>query len=227
MNKKPKKVKGKKPRQPRPGKAISFEATILMLAYLSAISDKRVIEPALRLALRGPDLLRNFLLNIAASNGIDFRPLMDENAAPTTLAEVREFAKPFLKTGSEMAIIAQMADIFLFGKERTPENIVYTFYTGIRYAFVGERTPTKAQSGRIWEIALMIARTSKLGDPRWKELEEKGPHHLEEWINQRKEDARKRYKTFLGQKRQAEATAQKAFDSIMSQIFGGDEDEAP
>lgn len=146
---------------------------------------------------------------------------------PQLIDEVREFAEPFLTKGSEMAIIAQIADIFLFDKERTPENIVYTFYTGIRYAFARERTPTKEESGRIWEIALMLARTSKLGEPRWKELEEQGPHRLEEWISERKEDARKRYKTFLGQKRQVEATAQKAFETIMSDIFGAGEEKTP
>jgi len=228
MDSKSKTKKGKKPRQSRPGKNISFEAAILMFTFIGAISDKAVVERGLKLALRGPDLLRALLWSLMASQGIDLRPLMSgEGAAPATRAEVKELVEPLLKRGAEMATIAQIADIFLFSNERSPENIVYAFYTGIRYAVARERMPTKEESGQIWEIALLIARTSKSGEPHWKELEERDPQALEDWIDERKEDARKKYQTFLGQKRKAEATAQKAFGTLMADLFGRDESEGP
>jgi hypothetical protein len=140
-----------------------------------------------------------------------------------TSAEVREFIEPFLKKGAEFATVAQIADLYLFRKERTPENVVYAFYTGIRFVVARERTPTKEESAKIWEIVLAIARAPRIGEPFWKELEEQGPHRLEDWIEERKEDARKKYKTFLGQKKRAERTSEKAFKSMMTDLFGSEE----
>jgi hypothetical protein len=223
MSKKDEKGKGKKARESRPGKTVSFESVIFLFAFLGATSDQTTIMRGLGLALRGPALLRDFIFNLAASQGIDLRPLLGEEDSATR-AEVRELAEPFLKKGAAWATIAQIADLYLFHKERTPENIVYAFYTGIRFFVAGERTPTKEESARIWEAALMVARTSKIGEPFWKELEEQSPRHLEDWIEERKEDARKRYKTFLGQKRRAEQTAERAFKSLMSDIFGNEDE---
>jgi hypothetical protein len=92
-----------------------------------------------------------------------------------------------LKKGAEFATFAQIADMYAFRGERTPESIVYAFYIGIRYAVARDRPPTNEQSKQIWETALRIARASKIGEPHWKELEERGPKHLEDWINVRKE----------------------------------------
>lgn len=44
--------------------------------------------------------------------------------AANILPFMRELDEPLLKKGAKMTTIAQIADIFLFGKERTPENIV-------------------------------------------------------------------------------------------------------
>ena len=226
MDNKSKKKKGKKPSRPRPGKNISFEAAISLFAFLGATSDQAALLRGLGLALRGPALLRNFIFNLAASQGFDLRPMMGEEDSATR-AEVKELAEPFLMKGAEWVTIAQIFDLYLFRKELTPESLVYAFYTGIRFYVAGERTPTKEESAAIWDAALMIARSSKIGEPFWKELEEQGPHRLEDWIEERKEDARKKYKTFLGQKRRAEETAQKAFESLMSDIFGDEDEETP
>ncbi len=222
MSKKPTGRKGKKQPAPRPGKNISFESAIFLFAILSAGLDQTAMPRGFGLLLRGPALIRNGVFNLAASQGLDLRPLLGPEDSVTS-AEVREFVEPFLKKGAEFATIAQIADFYLFRKERTPENVVYAFYTGIRYAVARERVPTKEESAKIWEIALVIARASKIGEPFWKELEEQDPHRLKDWIEERKEDARKRYKTFLDQKKRAEQTSEKAFKSLMTDLFGSQE----
>jgi len=222
MSKKPTSRKDKKQGASRTGKNISFESAVFLFAILSAGLDQTAVPRGLGLALRGPALIRNAIFNLAASQGVDLRPLLGPEDSATR-AEVKEFAEPYLKKGAEFTTIAQMADLYLFRKERTPENIVYAFYTFMRFIVARERTPTKEDAAKIWETALLIARTSKIGEPFWKELEEQGPQRLQDWIEERKEDARKKYKTFLDQKRRAEQTSEKAFNALMSDMFGGEE----
>ncbi|HEX3557630.1 MAG TPA: hypothetical protein VHU19_00390 [Pyrinomonadaceae bacterium] len=197
-----------------------------MFALLNAALDQTTILRGVALALRGPAMIRNSIFNLAVSQGFDLRQLLGPEDSATR-AEVKELAEPLLKKGAEFATFAQMADTYVFSGVRTPESIVYTFYIGIRYAVARERMPTKEESGQIWETALRIARASKIGEPHWQELEARGPQYLEDWINERKEDARKKYQTFLSQKRRAEATAQEGFEALMAEIFGEDEAEGP
>lgn len=226
MVKKRKKRKASKSLKPRHGKNVSFESAIFLFGLLNTSSDTAVIERAFKLALRDPGPVRDGLKAWLESQGVDVDALMSgESTTPTSKPEVMELAEPALKKGAEMATLAQIVDIYLFGKARTPENIVYAFYIGIRFAVARERKPTKVESKWIWEIALWIAKTSKIGALHWKELESRGPFDLKDWIADRKADARKKYETFLRQKKRAEATAEKAFQSLMSDLFGYGEDE--
>lgn len=217
MNDKWKNEMDAKPRGQQRGKRISFESAILLFGLLNAASDKAVIERAFKLALRSHHPLSDMLRVWAASQGEDVDRLMSgEPMTPATHAEVKEFVEPFLKNGAEAVTWAQIADAYLFDKERTPENIVYAFYNGTRFALVREREPTKDESKRIWEITLWIAQTSKIGAPYWEELKRQGPFDLKDWIDERKEDARKKYETFLRKKRSAEETAKHALMSLLN-----------
>jgi hypothetical protein len=226
MSKKSEKGKTKKPSRPRRGKPLSFEAAIFTFAMLKWAANPPAIGHGIMLALRDADLkeeLRPWL----ASHVENIDSLMEgEPTTPPSKAEVRAFVEPFLRAGAETAVYAQIADLYLLRKERTPENLVYAFYNGARFFIAGEREPTDEEKKRIWEIALRLARTSKLGAPLWKELEDKGPVYLKDWIDERKEVARKRYETFLSQMKRATATADEAFKFLMSDMFG-DEPEPP
>jgi hypothetical protein len=227
LNDKPKNETNAKQRRLRRGKRISFESAILLFGMLNASADQSVIERVVKLALRAPHPLGDVLRAWAASHGEDVdRLLSGEPTTPTTGAEVKALAEPFLKKGAGMATLAQVADFYLFDKERTPENIVYAFYAGTRFALVRERPPTKEESKQIWEITLWIAQTSKIGAPYWEELKRQGPFDLKDWIDERKEDARKKYETFLRKKKLAEETAEDALTSLLTDIFG-DTEESP
>lgn len=226
MSKKSVKGKSKKTSAPRRGKPLSFEAAIFNFALLKWAANPAAMEYGVKLALREADLkdaLRTWLPSHA--DNID-NLVVGEPETQVTKAEVRGLVEPFLRMGADCAVYAQIADLYLFRKERTPENLVYAFYNGARLFIAGEREPTDEEKKRIWEIALRLAQTSKLGAPLWKELEDEGPVYLKDWIDARKEVARKRYETFLNQLKRASATADEALKSLMSDIFG-DEAEAP
>jgi len=193
---------------------------------LNAGLEKSVIERTFKLALRGPDLIKNGLTTFLEPQGFNISELMlGEPTSPASQSEVRDLVEPFLKKGAEMTVLGQIADIYLFEKGRTPEDIVYAFYIGTRYALVRERKPTKEESKHIWEIALWIAQNSKIGAPYWKELESRGEVYLKDWLDLRKDTARKRFETFLKQKVRAELGAENALKSIMLQVFDDELDE--
>ena len=226
MRKESKKGKLGKTRKSRGGKPISFESAIFIFGLLNAGADKSAIERALKLGLRSPDLIRDALMAFLLSQGANVDDLMaGEPTTPTAKSEVVEFVEPFLKRGAEMAAFAQIADIYLFGKDRTPENIVYAFYIGTRFVRTKDREPTKEEAKDIWETTLWISQNSKIGEIQWKELESKGPVYLKDWIDERKVDARKRYETFLIQKKRAEAIAEEALKKLMSDMFGNGEEK--
>jgi len=118
-----------------------------------------------------------------------------------------------------MSTLAQIADIYLFGKDPIPENVVYSFYIVTRYVLVRERKPTREESKRIWEIALWLAQNSKIGAPHWKELEDRGEVHLNDWLNIMKENARKRFETFLKHKERAELASNESLNSLLEAVF--------
>jgi hypothetical protein len=210
--------------QHRRGKPISVESIILMFGLFTAIFDREVLERGFKLALRSPDLLGEKLREFFISKGTDIDTLLGAEAAtPPSKAEVLAFADPALKRGVEAAVWAQIADIYFFNTERSPENLVYAFYNGVRFVIAGEVEPTKEQSNRIWDLTLLIARSSKIGAPHWKNLEEESPIALKNWLEPIKETARKRYKTFLSRKRRAERTAEESLKAIMADMFGEDD----
>lgn len=217
-------VKDSKPRRPRRGKAVSVESVIFLFGLLNAGTDKAVIERAFKLGLRGPDLIKSGLRFWLESQGVDIDAFMNgEPIDPASQAEVKEMVEPALKRAAEMAAFAQIADLYIFGKAPTPKSLLYAFYIGTRFALVRERKPTKGESKLIWEIALWITQNSKIGAPHWRKLESRGEVYLKDWIQKRKDDARKKYETFLNQKRRAEATAEESLTSLVSDIFGSEE----
>lgn len=222
MSKKPGKGKNKKTSKPRRSKPLSFEAAIFTFAMLKWAANPAAIEHGVKLALRDKEL-RDSLQSWLPSQGENISNLMDgEPTAQPSKEEVKAFVEPFLRMGAETAAYAQIADLYLFRKERTPENLVYAFYNGARLFIAREREPNDEEKKRIWEIALRLARTSKLGAPLWKELEDKGSIYLKDWIDARKEVARKRYETFLNQVKRASATTDEALKIMMSDLFGDD-----
>jgi len=204
----------------RPRGSISIDSTILLTSFLNACLDQTVVERALQLALRGPEYIRDGVKTFLENQGLNVNALVhDQPDTPTSQSEVREFVEPFLKKGAEISTLAQMTDIYLFAKDATAENVVYAFYIGTRYALVRERKPTKEESKRIWEIALWIAKNSKIGAIHWKQLELRGQVHLNDWLNVMKENARKRFETFLRQKERARRASDASLEALLSAVF--------
>lgn len=224
MSKKSEKGKEQKQNQPRRGKPVSVESLIFVFGVYSTAFDRDILERGFKLALRSPDLLGEMLREFFRSKGENIEAFLGTEATtPPSKEEVLALVKPALKKGAEVAAWAQMIDIYFFNTERSPENLVYAFYNGARFVLTGEDKPTKEQSNQIWDLTLMLARTSKVGEPHWKKLEEESPVALKNWLEPIKETARKRYKTFLSQKGRAERTAEESLKEIMSDIFGGEE----
>jgi hypothetical protein len=227
MNKGRKSKKGDEGHRPRRDKNISPESAIFLFGLLNAGMDKSVIERGFKLVMRDPGPLTDMLRAWAESQGENVDALMSgEPASPTSRAEVKDLVEPFLRRGMDMATFALLVDLYLFGKEQTAESILYAFYCGTRFVLVQEREPTKEEAVRIWQLALLIASHSKIGGRYWKELKSRGPFKLEDWIDVRKEVARKRFETFLRRKKRAEATTEKAFRSLMAEIFGDGDDNS-
>lgn len=200
--------------------SISVDSTILFFGLLHACSDPTAIDRGLKLVLRGPEFLRDGLKALLETQGVNVSALMqNEPNVPVSQLEVKEFLEPFLKKGAEMSTLAQIADRYLFEKDPTAENVVYAFYIGARYMLVRERKPTKAESKRIWEIALWIAQNSRIGAPHWKELEGKGQLQLDDWLGTMKENARKRFETFLKHKERAHLASNKSLNSLLETVF--------
>lgn len=204
--------------------SVSIDSTILLFGLLNACLDRSAIDRALKLALRGPEFIRDGIKGLLEAQGLNVTALMQgEPATPASQAEVKQFVEPFLKKGAEMSTLAQITDIYLFEKDSTPENVVYAFYIGTRYMLVRERKPTKAESKRIWEIALWIAQNSKIGAPHWKELEDQGQVHLNDWLSTIKENARKRFETFLKHTERAELASNETVNSLLEAVFDMEE----
>lgn len=200
--------------------SVSIDSTILLFGLLNACLDPSAIDHGLKLALRGPEFIRDGIKTLFATQSINVTAIMqNESNIPASQLEVKQFVEPFLKKGAEMSTLAQITDVYLFEKDSTPENVVYAFYIATRYILVRERKPTKAESKRIWEIALWIAQNSKVGAPHWKELEAQGQVHLNDWLATMKENARKRFETFLKHKKRAELASKESLNSLLEAVF--------
>lgn len=210
----------KKQRSQKRKRSVSIDSTILLFGLLNVCLDRSAIEHGLRLALRGPEFIRDGIKTLFATQGINVTAIMqNEGNIPASQLEVKQFVELFLKKGAEMSTLAQITDVYLFEKDSTPENVVYAFYIATRYTLVRERKPTKAESKRIWEIALWIAQNSKIGAPHWKELEDQGQVHLNDRLLTMKENARKRFETFLKHKERAELASNESLNSLLEAVF--------
>lgn len=224
MEKKPEKKKRKKRGAPKRDLFISVEAAAMVFAIFDAMSKSEMPQRVAKLLLRGPDLIKNNVRAILESHGENVDQLMvGEPTTPISASEVREFVDPFLKKGLESTNFTRMVDIYLFRNEPTPESILFTFYILIRLAIARERKPKKLEAKLIWNIAETITRNSKIGAPKWEELESRGGDALKDWLRPIKESARKKYETFLIRKKRHEASAERIFTTITSMLFGTEE----
>lgn len=196
----------------------------MVFAMFDAMSKSDMAHRVAKLLLRGPDLIKNNVRAFLESHGENVDQLMaGEPTTPTSATEVREFVEPFFKKGLESTNFTRMVDIYLFRKEPTPESVLFTFYIMIRLAIARERKPNKLEANLIWNLAETLTRTSKIGAPKWEELESRGGDALKEWLRPIKEGARKKYETFLIRKKKHEASAEKIFTTITSMLFGTEE----
>ncbi len=218
------KRKSKKRRQPKRSRYTTAEAAALAVAMLVAGTNKSSIERLIKLSLRAPDdLIRNVAAFLLTQHGENVEAwLSGEPAALASKEELIEVAKPALKTATDCISAAQLFDLYLIGKAQTPEDIIFAFYIGARMFIAQERTPTKGQSKFIWEIAVDLTRRSKIGGLHLQELEQQGQVHFDSWLEEVKEKARKKFLTFVRQKRQIEKNANKSFNWLLSFLFDAD-----
>jgi hypothetical protein len=206
--------------KPKVGSAISVESAAFLFALASAGLNQSVKDQVIKLALRGPDVIKDPLKNWLISLGVNPDGLGVDLSTPATKEEVKALMQPLLKDATELASLGQIVDTYIF-TDLTPDSIVYAFYIGIRFVIAKEKPPTPQESKRIWELTLRFAQTSKLGRKRWKELRTESANALDDWLSDLKESARKKYETFLRQKKTIDANAEVTFKSLVS-IFDED-----
>lgn len=226
MEKPTTKGKSKKRRQPKGSQYIVIDAASLAFALLLLGNNKGQLERLTKLALRGPDFIKELITPFIEQHGEKVDLIMQgEPATPASKEEIIEAIKPVLKEGTRIASFVQLIDLYILHSHPTPESIIYIFYIVTRYYFAREQEPTKDQSKLIWATTLHFAQKAIIVDRHWKALEKKGAVYLEDWLDEVKETARKKFKTFLSQKRRAEKTSDKAFKRLYSFIFDNDENE--
>lgn len=222
MENRPKKSETKE-RQSRRGSQVSADAAAIALALLFLANDRSMVEQAIMMLLRGPEFIKEKLLCLLKQNGFNTEPLESVPPEPqTSKAMVVELAKPLLRRGVDMVVGTQLVDIYLLNTPLSAENQLYIFYIGLRYFYSGEKKPTAKERKLIWDKTLEFSRTSQIGSCRWEELEKKGEQATKDWIRSVKDTARKRFETFLRQKKQLEESANKTFDSLLSFLFDED-----
>jgi hypothetical protein len=83
------------PDQPKVRKAISIESATLLVAFLTVGSNGAFIERAVKLGLRGPDLIREKLTIWLESLGQNVDLIISgEPTTPATQSEVMELFEP-------------------------------------------------------------------------------------------------------------------------------------
>lgn len=198
----------------------------MTFAIFSLANDQEEGDRAAKLALRGPDPIRQATRAILEMQGRDVdQMLVGEPDTPVTRAEVKEFATATFRKGAGMTGLTQLLSIYILDESSTPEEIIYVGYIFLRFVVVGEREPSSEESKWIWDAALKFARYSNIAGRRWKELEEQGQIHLDDWLDETKEKARKKFQTFLSRKKRIEATVEETFKNLMSLLFTEDGEE--
>ncbi len=222
MSNEPEKREGE--RRPTKRRTISVEGAALAFAMFSLANNQQESDRAAKLALRGPDPLKQVTRILLQMLGRDVdQMLIGEPDAPVTKAEVKEFVAIMFRKGAAMAGLTQLLSIYMLDESSTPEEIIYVAYIFLRLVSVGEREPSNEERKWIWDAALEFARHSNIAGRRWKELEEQGQVYLDDWLEETKEKARKKFQTFLSRKQRIAATAEEAFKNLMSTLFDDDE----
>jgi hypothetical protein len=219
------KRKSKKRRQPKRSRYTSAEAAALAIAMLVVSSDRALLERLIKLVLRAPnELIKNLAGFFIEQQGGSVAALLSgEPTTPASKAELLEIAKPVLKTATAFMSAAQLFDLYLIGNSQIPEDLVFAFYIIARMLVAKERKPSKVESMLIWDIALSLTRSSKIGSSYWQELERKGKVYLDSWLQEVKEKARKKFQTFVNQKKQIEKTADRSFNWLLAFLFNVEE----
>jgi hypothetical protein len=221
------KKKGKKRRQSSRGLSTSAEAAALAIAILNLGADKSLIEGLLKLALRAPnELIRNWLRSFLEQQRVSVDSLLSgEPTTPASKAELIQLATPALKAATDCISVAQLIDLYLIKKSQSPDDLVFAFYIGVRLYIANERVPSKDESKRIWEIVLLLTHQSKIGARHLQELERRGQIYVEDWLEGVKDKARKKFQTFLNQKRQIEKNADRSFHWLLAFLFDSNESD--
>jgi hypothetical protein len=170
------------------------------------------LTQAVFLALRGPEDIKRLMEPFAKPFGFNFQS--PEFQTPATEEEVKAFLGPVLASAATLMSLGHMIDEYLW--DLTAEGVAYLFYAGTRYLKVGDRTPTHAERHEIWSQTWTLTKASHIGSKHWSELEQKGGNALEVWKTEVQESARKKYKTFLRQKKKVDASSAKALETLMS-----------
>jgi hypothetical protein len=212
-------------RRPTKRQYVSLEGAALTFAIFSVVNDQGAIDRAAELALRGPEPLSQMARALLLMRGRDPAQLTSgEPDTPPTTAEIRGFAEPNLRKGATLAGFAQLASIYLLDESSTPEEVITVLYILLRLLVCGNREPSGEEGKQIWAAVVELAPHAKIVAPRWKEYEERGRVHLEDWLDEIKERASSKFKTFLRRIKRIEENTDRAFKNLTSLLVGeGDE----
>ena len=213
----------KRPNSTRPrskrDQYLSIESASLALAILLLANDKVRLTQLTDLAQRRPDILREVVKPLMGSFSAFEVPVFDENVILATKEELIEIVRPVLEDGTRLASFARIFDLYMLRNPVSPDGIVYVLYIIVRFCIARDSKPTAEQNKLIWSTVLSLTERSKIGGSHWRELEEAGEVYLNDWIRNVKENARKRFKTFISQKTRMEANADHAFRELFSLFF--------
>jgi len=85
-----------KKRSQRHKGSVSIDSTILLFGLLTAGLDQSVLDNAVKLALRGPEFIRDAVKTLLETQEIDVSTLMQgQPNTSTSQSEVREFCRAF------------------------------------------------------------------------------------------------------------------------------------
>jgi hypothetical protein len=201
---------------------IPVEGAALALGLFSLATDQQEADRAAKLALRGPEPLKQAVLALLEKDGRDTAQLMTgEPDTPPTLAEIKEFLEPNLRKGATLAGLTQLMSTYLLDESSTPEEVIILIYIIARLVVSQTREPSGDEGRRIWSETLKYARHARLVAPRWEEYEKEGHRRLEDWLDVVKEKASGKFKTFIRRTKQIEANADRAFKNLMSLFDDG------
>lgn len=184
----------------------------MLCAFALVTSNPPLLTHAVYLALRGPEDVKKIVEPFAQAFGFNIQS--PELQTPVTKEEVKAFLAPVLTSAATLASLGHILDEYLW--DLTPEGVAHLFYAGARYFKVGDRTPNHAERHEIWNQTWKLTKASHIGRKHWAYLETKGGNALKDWKMEVQESARKKYKTFLRQKKKVDASSVRALETLMS-----------